>query len=80
MDSLLDHMNNARYVRELDFAKIDFYERTGLYSKLVAKGGSLFAGATTIRYRRFIKIFTKYRITTQVIIVPKRVFLNLSSS
>ncbi|ENN82072.1 protein THEM6 [Dendroctonus ponderosae] len=67
VDSLLDHMNNARYVRELDFAKIDFYERTGLYSKLVAKGGSLFAGATTIRYRRFIKIFTKYRITTQVI-------------
>lgn len=64
----MDHMNNARYIRELDFAKIDFYERTSLYKRVVAKGGQIYAGATTIRYRRFIKVFTKYRITTKVIV------------
>ncbi|XP_050297924.1 protein THEM6-like [Anthonomus grandis grandis] len=67
IDYLLDHMNNARYLRELDFAKVDFYERTGLYNKLIAKGGSLYAGASTIRYRRFIKVFSKYRISTKII-------------
>jgi len=60
-------MNNARYIRELDFAKIDFYERTTLYKRVVAKGGLMYAGATTIRYRRFIKVFTKYHITTKVV-------------
>ncbi|KAL1506294.1 hypothetical protein ABEB36_005685 [Hypothenemus hampei] len=60
-------MNNARYARELDFAKLDFYQRTGLYKNVASKGGALFVGATTIRYRRFIKIFTKYQIKTKII-------------
>ncbi|XP_030766892.1 protein THEM6-like [Sitophilus oryzae] len=67
IDYYLNHMNNARYLRELDFAKIDFYERTGLYRNIVAKGGSLFAGATTIRYRRFIRVFSRYQISTKII-------------
>ncbi|CAG9765471.1 unnamed protein product [Ceutorhynchus assimilis] len=67
VDNLLNHMNNARYLRELDFARIDFYERTKLYERTVAKGGSVFIGASTIRYRRFIKIFSKYCISTKIV-------------
>ncbi|XP_066259199.1 protein THEM6-like [Euwallacea similis] len=67
IDYLMDHMNNARYIRELDFAKIDFNQRTNLYNTTIAKGGSMFVGATTIRYRRFIKIFTRYHIRTKII-------------
>ncbi|KAJ8974571.1 hypothetical protein NQ317_018084, partial [Molorchus minor] len=67
VDGLLTHMNNARYLRELDFAKIDFNERTGLYHSIRRRGGSIAIGATTIRYRRFIKLFTRYYVTTKII-------------
>ncbi|XP_048000546.1 protein THEM6 [Leguminivora glycinivorella] len=67
IDTLLYHMNNARYLRELDFARADFYERTGLYSNIKAAGGSVVQAACTIRYRRYLKPFTKFTITSRVI-------------
>lgn len=67
VDTLLYHMNNARYLREIDFARVDFYERTNLYATILSKGGSVVQGATTIRYRRFIRPFTMYKITSKII-------------
>lgn len=67
VDMLLYHMNNARYLREVDFARVDFYERTKLFDTIRKKGGEVFQGATTIRYRRFIRPFTFYKITTRII-------------
>lgn len=60
-------MNNARYLRELDFARVDFYERTHLYRAIVAHGGAVVQGASTIRYRRFIRPFRTYRITSRIV-------------
>lgn len=59
-------MNNARYLREVDFARVDFYERTLLYRTIRSKGGSVVQGATTIRYRRFIRPFTRFKISSRV--------------
>lgn len=59
-------MNNARYLREIDFARAHFYEKTTLYKTIISKGGSVVQGATTIRYRRFIKTFSKITITSRV--------------
>ncbi|XP_046394087.1 protein THEM6 [Ischnura elegans] len=67
IDTLLYHMNNARYIRELDFARVDFYERSGLYRKIREKGGAVVQGAATIRYRRFLRPFTLYKITSKVV-------------
>ncbi|XP_071452463.1 protein THEM6 [Hetaerina americana] len=67
IDTLLYHMNNARYLRELDFARVDFYERSGLYRKIREKGGAVVQGAATIRYRRFLRPFTLYKITSKVV-------------
>lgn len=67
IDTLLYHMNNARYVREIDFARVDFYERTVLYRTICSKGGSVVQGATTIRYRRFIRPFTRFRISSRIV-------------
>lgn len=67
VDTLLYHMNNARYLREIDFARVDFYERTKLYKTILSKGGSVVQGATTIRYRRFIRPFTLFQITSKII-------------
>uniref|UniRef100_T1GPB0 Protein THEM6 n=1 Tax=Megaselia scalaris TaxID=36166 RepID=T1GPB0_MEGSC len=66
VDTFLFHMNNARYFREIDFARADFYERTCLYKKILAKGGSVVQGASTIRYRKFIRPFSLFRITSKV--------------
>ncbi|CAF4923925.1 protein THEM6-like [Pieris napi] len=67
IDTLLYHMNNARYLRELDFARADFYERTGLYANIKAAGGAVLQGAATIRYRRYIKPFTRVTIKSRAV-------------
>lgn len=67
VDTLLYHMNNARYMREIDFARVDFYERTNLYKTIKTNGGSVVQGATTIRYRRFIRPFTRFKIRSRII-------------
>ncbi|KAI8033987.1 protein THEM6 [Drosophila gunungcola] len=67
VDTLLYHMNNARYFRELDFARVDFYERTNLYRTITGMGGSVFQGAATIRYRRFIRPFHRFNIVSRII-------------
>ncbi|CAG9569903.1 unnamed protein product [Danaus chrysippus] len=74
IDTLLYHMNNARYLRELDFARADFYERTGLYANIKAAGGSVLQAATTIRYRRYLKPFTKFTITSKAIYWDEKTF------
>lgn len=66
VDIFLRHMNNARYVRELDFARFHFYDRTGIYENCTKLDGHSLQGATTIRYRRTIPIFTAYKIETKV--------------
>ncbi|XP_015521406.1 protein THEM6 [Neodiprion pinetum] len=67
IDTLLYHMNNARYLRELDFARVDFYERTNLYREIRAQGSGVVQGAATIRYRRFLRPFSVYKITSKII-------------
>ncbi|KAF7988355.1 hypothetical protein HCN44_000928 [Aphidius gifuensis] len=67
IDTLLYHMNNARYLRELDFARADFYERTSLYREICSQGNGVVQGAATIRYRRFLKPFTMYKVTSKII-------------
>lgn len=66
IDTLLFHMNNARYLRELDFARAEFYERTGLYASIKQAGGAVVQGASTIRYRRYIKPYATFVITSRV--------------
>lgn len=66
VDLVLKHMNNARYLRELDFARFYFYDRSGIYGAVLKRGGGAVQGASTIRYRRAIPIFTPYKVTTKV--------------
>ncbi|XP_058804408.1 protein THEM6 [Phymastichus coffea] len=67
IDWLLNHMNNARYLRELDFARADFYERTNLYREICSHGSGVVQGAATIRYRRFLRPLTIFKITSKII-------------
>ncbi|CAG9811319.1 unnamed protein product [Chironomus riparius] len=67
VDIFIRHMNNARYVRELDFARFHYYGLTGIYSAIKSMGGGAVQGASSVRYRRTIPIFNFYKITTELI-------------
>lgn len=67
VDIFLKHMNNARYVRELDFARFHFYDRTGIYANIKKVNGHALQGASSIRYRRTIPIFMAYKVETKLV-------------
>ena len=74
VDLLFKHMNNARYLRELDFARFHYYDRSGIYSAIVKKGGGAVQGASSTRYRRAIPIFTPFKVVTKLIYWEDRHF------
>lgn len=67
VDTMLNHMNNARYFRELDLARIDFYLRTRLYDQVRKNGGQIVLGCANIRFRKFIRVFSRFKITTKIL-------------
>jgi len=60
-------MNNARYLREADFARYYYFDRSGLYAAIAKKNGTVNQTASIVRYRRAISIFMPYKIITKVI-------------
>lgn len=67
VDFLLFHMNNSRYLREVDFARTEFYTRTGLWKAIREKGGLPVQGGSNIRYRKFIRTFSLYTISSRIV-------------
>ncbi|XP_050297926.1 protein THEM6 [Anthonomus grandis grandis] len=67
LDIFFKHMNNARYLRELDFARFHFYDRTGIYEEIKKVNGHALQTATNIRYRRTIPLGDRYKVTTKLI-------------
>ncbi|XP_057657295.1 protein THEM6-like [Diorhabda carinulata] len=67
MDIFFKHMNNARYVRELDFARFHFYYITGMYAEIKKNKGHALQTASNIRYRRTIPWFNTYKVTTKIV-------------
>ncbi|XP_042857673.1 protein THEM6-like [Penaeus japonicus] len=75
IDFLLNHINNARYLRAMDFGRVDHFSRSRIYS---AMGGEkkvqVLVAASTIRYRKPIYIFMPYRLESQIIYWDERNF------
>lgn len=67
LDVYMSHMNNARYLREIDLARIEFLLRTGIWRELRSRGGFLFTIANNVRYRKFIRTFARYQIRTRIV-------------
>lgn len=64
IDFLLTHMNNARFLRELDFARIDHGTRSGFMEETLRRGGSILLGSSFIRYRLPLPVFSRYKVST----------------
>lgn len=64
---MITHMNNARYLREIDFARVDFYMSTGIWNTIAKNKGSIVISSINLRFRRFIQIFGRFQVTTKVV-------------
>eukprot|EP00095_Tigriopus_kingsejongensis_P007996 maker-scaffold269_size230758-snap-gene-1.30 protein:Tk07996 transcript:maker-scaffold269_size230758-snap-gene-1.30-mRNA-1 annotation:"AGAP003487-PA" len=67
------HMNNARYMREMDFGRYDFFFRSGLakylnnHPKVV-----VVQQASMVRYRRSINFFMRFNLLTKLVWFDER--------
>ena len=67
------HMNNAKYLRELDFARFDFYFRTGLADFFEsAPRINVVQHAAAIRYRRSIDFLSRFEVVTKLVYFDER--------
>lgn len=68
------HMNNARYLRECDFARFSLYTRNGVFKATRALGANMVVGATTIRYRRALYIGEGYELRSRIVTWDDKAF------
>lgn len=68
------HMNNARYLRECDFARFSLYTRNGVFKALRHLGATMVVGATTIRYRRALCIGEGYELRSRIVTWDDKAF------
>ena len=61
------HMNNFRYIRELNFARRHFFVSSGLWSYLKAQKLNLVVRTQTIRHRKELFCWQRYIIRTRLL-------------
>lgn len=62
------HMNNSKYLREMDFGRVYHLLFSNFYDTLLACGGKLLTiGASTIRYRRSLRLWERFSLQTRIL-------------
>ena len=61
------HMNNGRYLTLMDLGRMDLIVRGGLMRLVLKHRWQPLVGAATIRFRRSLKPFQRYSLTTRVV-------------
>ncbi|XP_010864851.1 protein THEM6 [Esox lucius] len=70
----MGHMNNARYLRECDFARFSLYSRNGVFKACRALRATLVVGATTIRLRRALFLGEAFELRTRIVVWDEKAF------
>ncbi|XP_056378856.1 protein THEM6 [Hyla sarda] len=73
LDFLL-HMNNSRYLREADFARLSYFTRSGLFGAIHSIGSGMVMAASTIRYRRSLRLLETFEIRTRLLCWDEKAF------
>uniref|UniRef100_UPI00358FBBB6 protein THEM6-like n=1 Tax=Myxine glutinosa TaxID=7769 RepID=UPI00358FBBB6 len=68
------HMNNARYLRECDFARIALCFSHGIIKATRACRATIIAGGLAIRYRRSLTLFERFIIRTKILCWDSKAF------
>lgn len=61
------HMNNARYLAVMDLGRLDLMIRAGLLRKVLAWRWQPVLGGAAIRFRRALRPFQRFTVTTQLV-------------
>ncbi|XP_078401646.1 protein THEM6-like [Cetorhinus maximus] len=70
----LGHMNNSRYLRECDFARVSLYIRNGIFNVTRKLKANMVLGAATIRYRRSLRLFEQFKIRSRILCWDEKAF------
>ncbi|XP_015277304.1 PREDICTED: protein THEM6, partial [Gekko japonicus] len=73
LDCLL-HMNNGRYLREADMARVMHLTRCGLFRAVRALGGHTVLAASCCRYRRSLRFLERFVVHTRLLGWDARAF------
>lgn len=60
------HMNNGRYLTICDLSRVDMFIRTGLAKTMLNEKWMPVISEHTMKYKRSLKLFQKYKIKMQV--------------
>lgn len=61
------HMNNGRYLSAADLGRLDWWVRSGLWHKALARGWRPMAGDANARFSRELRPFQKYELQTRMV-------------
>ncbi len=61
------HMNNGRYLTLMDFGRVDFAVRLGLWRAVRRHNWTPIASSIIIRYRRELRPFARFRLETRLV-------------
>lgn len=61
-------MNNSRYLRECDFARMKFFLEKNIWKGLRKLKASIINGGSTVRYRKSLQFLDFFQIRSKVII------------
>ncbi|MCB2225667.1 MAG: thioesterase family protein [Desulfarculaceae bacterium] len=66
LDALM-HLNNGRYLTLMDLGRLDLAMRAGLVPVLRRNSWTPLLGATTTRFWKPLKLFTRFELTTRIV-------------
>ena len=61
------HMNNSKYLREMDFGRVGALTEWGVRDAIKRCGGRTALSAVTIRYRRSLELFQRFSLRTRLL-------------
>lgn len=68
------HMNNARYLSVMDYARTHLLARTSLLEHIIRSRWQPLVGAVWVTYRRSLPVFTKFELTSRLVCWDERWF------
>ncbi len=66
------HMNNGRYLALMDLGRLDLIFRMGMLKHMIRRRWRPVAASATIRFRRSLRPFRKFRIRTRLVCWDER--------
>lgn len=68
------HMNNARYLSVMDYARMHLLARTRLLEPILHARWQAMVGATWVTYRRSLPLFSAYSLASRLVCWDRRWF------